>query len=128
MTHSKPDRNIENTIGNLLRAGVVLSTVIVLSGAIIYLWRHGLSPAEYQVFRPQPPELSTVWGIVRSAGSLRGRAIIQLGLLILIATPVARVVFTIWGFAVSRDKTYVLVACFVLCALLFGLFGSALGI
>ena len=52
----------------------------------------------------------------------RGRGLIQLGVLLLIATPVARVVFSAWAFARQRDWTYVLVTLFVLAVLLFGLF------
>ena len=122
------DKRIENTIGNLLRLGVLLSTAVVAAGAAIYLWRHGQSIAAYRVFRNDSPELRTLGGILRSALALNGRGIIQLGLLILIGTPVARVVLSIWGFAAMRDRTYVIVASLVLGTLLYSLFGPAAGL
>src|ERR1039458_2037420 len=81
------DRRMDVVIGNLLRSGVVLSALIVLFGAVIYLLRHGHSPTQYRVFRGEPSDLRSVRGILRDALALRGRGIIQLGLLFLIATP-----------------------------------------
>ncbi len=121
------DRQMDVIIGNLLRSGVVLSALIVLFGAVIYLLRHGHSPTEYRVFRGEPlfTDLRSVSGILRDALALRGRGIIQLGLLFLIATPVARVAFSIFGFAEERDRMYVVVASIVLLVLLYSLIGSS---
>jgi uncharacterized membrane protein len=120
------DRRIEITVANLLRAGVLLAAFFVLVGAIIYLARHGRSPADYRVFQGEPTELKTLGGILRSALALRGQGIIQLGLLLLIATPVARVAFSMWGFAEERDRMYVGYTAIVLGVLLYSLFGSAI--
>jgi uncharacterized membrane protein len=111
-------------IGNLLRSGVVLSALIVLFGAVIYLLRHGHSPTQYRVFRGEPSDLRSVRGILRDALALRGRGIIQLGLLFLIATPVARVAFSIFGFAEEHDRMYVVIASIVLLVLAYSLIGS----
>ena len=118
------DKRMDIIIGNLLRFGAVLSALIVLIGAIIYLVRHGHSPTEYRVFRGEPTELRSVRGILRDALALQGRGTIQLGLLFLIATPVARVAFSIFGFAEERDRMYVVVASIVLLVLLYSLIGS----
>jgi len=118
------DKKIENILGNLLRAGVGLSAFIVFCGAIVYLARHGHSAADYRVFQGEPSDLRSVPGIVRDAWALNGRGIIQLGLLFLIATPVARVIFSIWGFAEERDRMYVFFTIVVLAILLFSLVGS----
>ena len=53
---------------------------------------------------------------------LGGRGIIQLGLLLLIATPVARVVFSVIGFVRQRDFVYVVLTLIVLAVLLYSLF------
>lgn len=119
------DRRMDVVIGNLLRSGVMLSALIVFVGAVIYLVRHGHSPTEYRVFRGEPSDLRNVRGILRDALALRGRGIIQLGLLFLIATPVARVAFTIFGFAEEHDRMYVVVASIVLLVLAYSLIGSA---
>ena len=118
------DKRIENILGNLLRAGVVLSAAIVSCGGVMYLARHGFAPADYRVFQGEPSDLRTVPGVVRDAAGLSGRGIIQLGLLFLIATPVARVIFSIWGFAAERDRMYVVFTLIVLAILIFSLVGS----
>jgi uncharacterized membrane protein len=118
------DRRMDVVIGNLLRSGVVLSALIVLFGAVIYLVRHGHSPTEYRVFRGEPSDLRSVRGILRDAIALQGKGIIQLGLLFLIATPVARVAFSIFGFAEEHDRMYVVVASIVLIVLAYSLIGS----
>jgi uncharacterized membrane protein len=118
------DRRMDLVIGNLLRSGVVLSALIVLFGAVIYLVRHGHSPTEYRVFRGEPSDLRSVRGILRDAIALQGRGIIQLGLLFLIATPVARVAFSIFGFAGEHDRMYVVVSSIVLLVLAYSLIGS----
>ncbi|MGH9545376.1 MAG: DUF1634 domain-containing protein [Terriglobales bacterium] len=119
------DQRIENILGNLLRAGVGLSAFVVFCGAVLYLARHGHAPADYRVFQGEPSELRSIPGIVRNTVDLSGRGIIQLGLLFLIATPVARVVFSIWGFAEERDRMYVVFTVIVLSVLLFSLIGSS---
>jgi uncharacterized membrane protein len=119
------DRRMDVVIGNLLRFGVLVSAVVVLVGGIFYLARNGHSPTDYRVFRGEPSELRSVGGIFRDAVALNGRGIIQLGLLLLIATPVARVAFSIFGFAEECDRLYVVVASVVLVVLACSLIGSA---
>jgi len=119
------DQRIEEIVGNLLRIGVSLAAFIVSVGAIIYLARHGLSPVDYGVFRGEPASLRGVKGIVRATFGLRSRSIIQLGLLVLIATPVARVAFSIFGFAKEHDRMYVAFTIVVFVILLYSLIGSA---
>lgn len=119
------DRKVEDLIGNLLRAGVVLSALIVFVGAVVYLARHGGELADYRVFHGEPNQLRTIPGVLREALAFQGRGIIQLGLLLLIATPVARVVLSIAGFAAERDRMYVGFATIVLVILLYSLFGPA---
>jgi uncharacterized membrane protein len=115
------DQNVENVIGNVLRYGVLLSATIVLIGGAIFLVHHGHEPIPYHVFRGEPAEFRRILGIVRSAASLRGRGIIQLGLLLLIATPIARVAFSIVGFMAEKDRLYAVFAMVVCLVLLYSL-------
>jgi uncharacterized membrane protein len=119
------DQRIENLLGNLLRAGVLFSALVVSVGGVIYLLRHGHSPVDFRVFRGEPADLRDVRGIIRDTLKLRGRGIIQLGLLLLIATPVARVALSIFGFAKERDRMYVVFTLIVFSILLYSLIGSA---
>jgi uncharacterized membrane protein len=118
------DQRIENMVGNLLRAGVSLSAFVVFVGGVIYLVRHGRSPADYRVFQGEPSDLKSLSGIFREAIGFRGRGIIQLGLLLLIATPVVRVALSIWGFAEEHDRLYMIFTVVVLIVLLYSLLGS----
>ena len=119
------DQRIENVLGNLLRAGVLLSGLVVSIGGAIHLIRHGHEPVDFGVFRGEPADLRNLRGIIRDALELRGEGVIQFGLLLLIATPVARVAFSIFGFAKERDGMYVVFTLIVFTILLYSLFGSA---
>ncbi len=123
-TRSWNDLRIEVIIGALLRTGVMLAAAVVLFGAVVYLARHGQEIASYGIFRGEPETLRSVSAIARGALHMSGRAIIQLGLLLLIATPVARVAFSAVAFAIERDFLYVGITLFVLGVLLYSLFGS----
>jgi len=118
------DQYVEDLIGNLLRVGVTVAAGVVLFGGSIYLVRHGLAAPHYRVFVGEPADLRSVSGIVRDALALRGRSLIQLGLLLLIATPVARVAFSVAAFAMQRDRLYVVVALIVLAVLMYSLTGG----
>jgi uncharacterized membrane protein len=120
------DHRIEIILGNLLRTGVMLSAAIVLVGASIYLSRHAHEAANYRIFRGEPSDYRTIPGVIRSVLKGRGRGMIQLGLLMLISTPIARVAFSIVGFAMERDRMYVSFTLVVLLILLYSLLGSGL--
>jgi uncharacterized membrane protein len=124
------DRRIEVILGNLLRIGVLVSAAVVLLGASIYLYRHAHEPADYRVFRGEPSEYRTIRGVIQSVivGRGRGQGLIQLGLLLLIATPIARVAFSVAGFAIERDRLYVAFTLIVLAILLYSLLGSGIGL
>jgi len=118
------DQRIEVIIGTLLRTGVILAATVVLLGGALYLVRYGHEGANYATFHGEPESLKSVSDIVH--GSLGGSAlaIIQLGLLLLIATPVARVVFSAVAFAIEHDSMYVVVTLIVLGVLLYSLLAS----
>lgn len=119
------DNRVENIIGNLLRVGVILAASVVFAGGVVYLVRHGGESANYRVFRGEPTDLRHIGGIVQFAFAGHGRGIIQLGLLLLIATPITRVAFAIFGFAEEGDRMYVVFTCIVLAVLLYSLIGSS---
>src|SRR5260370_35231603 len=117
------DARFERLLGALLRVGVLTSALVVGAGGAIYVVRHAGEPTEYGTFQANRlPHLRTPFGIIESALAGSGRGIIQLGLLLLIATPVARVVVSAFGFARQRDITYCLLTVVVLSVLLYSLF------
>jgi uncharacterized membrane protein len=118
------DRQVEIIVADLLRAGVLLAAAVVALGGIILLVRHGREMPHYSTFVGVPEELRTISGICRGVLTFRGRNIIQLGLLLLIATPVARVAFSVVAFALQRDRLYAGITLFVLAVLVFSLAGG----
>ena len=118
------DQKMEAAMGSLLRWGVVLSAGLVAIGGILYLFQFGGLPPHHQVFRGEPADLRSVPGIARDALHGGSRGIIQFGLLLLIATPVARVVFAVYAFGRERDRLYVGVSLVVLTVLLYSLISA----
>jgi len=108
------DDAIERLLARLLQAGVLLSTLLVLAGGIVFLLHHGRATPQYSHFTGEPVELSNVAGIIRSALRGDGRGLIQLGLLVLVATPVLRVAGSLAAFLVLKDRTYVVLTSVVL--------------
>jgi len=117
------EERVERLLGNVLRAGVLLSALVVVIGGVAHLAGHGTEPADYGAFTGEPAGLTGARAVVRTALSLSGAGIIQLGLLILIATPVARVAFAVAAFARGRDWLYVVVSLIVLAVLVAALTG-----
>jgi uncharacterized membrane protein len=120
------DDAIERLLAYLLQAGVLLATLLVLAGGVVYLLRHGGTTPHYSRFAGEPEELSNVGGIIRSALTGEGRGLIQLGLLVLVATPVLRVAGSLVAFALLRDRTYVVLTSIVLVLLAVSL-GAVVG-
>jgi uncharacterized membrane protein len=115
------DYRAEQIIGNLLRAGVVLATLVVVCGGALYLIRYGAMPADRHLFHGEPIELRTPSGILNGVSQGSSRAMMQLGVLLLVATPVARVAFSVYAFARERDTLYVGITLTVLGLLIFSL-------
>ena len=120
------DEQMDRIISILLRSGVLISALVVLVGGIFYLIRYGTALPEYGLFRGEPADLRSVSGIIKDVLSFDSRVVIQFGLLLLVATPVARVAFSILAFALQRDSTYVVVTLIVLGVLLYSLTGGGL--
>jgi len=120
------EHEIEQVIGRLLQFGVLLAAAVTLLGGVMLLLHHGSTAVSYSIFQGEPAYLRSLTAIVRAAFAGDAMAVVQFGLLLLIATPVARVAFTLVAFAVQRDRLYVLVTTIVLALLLYGLvFGGA---
>ncbi|HZR46710.1 MAG TPA: DUF1634 domain-containing protein [Candidatus Manganitrophaceae bacterium] len=118
------EQQIEERVGNLLRFGVLVAAMIVFLGGLLFLLRHGSMPPRYSGFQGEPSDLRSVSGIISDALSLRSRGLIQLGLLLLIATPIARVAFLTVAFARQRDRIYAVIALVVLALLFYSLSGG----
>ena len=117
------DQRLEVVISVLLRTGVIIAAAVVLIGGAFFLARHGHEQPQYHVFHAAAPEFRSISGVVGAAGFSNSQAVIQLGLLLLILTPIARVAFSLGGFALERDGTYVVLTSIVLAILIYSLAG-----
>ncbi len=115
------DRRLELIISVILRTGVIFSALVVLLGGACFLSEHGHEQPEYRVFHQTPAAYRTISGVIHAASPADCGAVIQLGLLLLILTPVARVAFSLVGFGLERDGTYAVITSIVLLILLYGL-------
>ena len=120
------DHEVEQLVGRLLQLGVLISAIVVIVGGALLLAQHGGDRPSYSPFRGEPAHLRSVGGIIHGVAAFDSLAIVQLGLVMLIATPVLRVAFTLVAFVLQRDRTYVFITTIVLALLLYGLvFGRA---
>lgn len=115
---------MEQLVGRLLQVGVLAAALLVLAGAVFLLAQHGGAIADFRRFRGADQAFRTVGGSLRAALAHDSRGLVQLGVILLIATPVARVALTLVAFAVQRDRIYVALTAVVLLVLLYGLFWS----
>jgi uncharacterized membrane protein len=120
------DQRVDEIIGNLLRTGVIIAALTVLAGGILYLDRFGHESMADRLHDELPKPLRNPLKIVPAALEFDPSALIQLGLLFLIATPVGRVAFSVFAFFRQRDATYVVVTLIVLAVLLYSLFSRHL--
>jgi uncharacterized membrane protein len=117
------DQKVEIIVGKLLQFGVSFAASVVFLGGVLYFFRYAHTSVNYRSFKGEPSELRDFLLIVRGALHLDSRAVIQFGLLLLIATPVARVAFSVVAFAREHDRTYVAVTLVVLAILACNLLG-----
>jgi uncharacterized membrane protein len=115
------DKRLETIIGQLLRAGVLLAAAMVFAGGALYLAQKGSTPVSYKTFVAGGDDVRTLGGVLSSAVHLQSEGLIQLGLLLLIATPVFRVTVALVGFALERDPLYAIVSLIVLAILVLSL-------
>lgn len=111
-------------MGTLLRAGVLIAAFLVILGGILFFIQHPSETYNFTSFKGEPDRLKHVGQILREALQFKSRAVIQLGLLVLIATPVARVIFSLIGFLFEKDWIYVAITSLVLCILCYSIFFS----
>ncbi|HAH25849.1 MAG TPA: DUF1634 domain-containing protein [Prolixibacteraceae bacterium] len=118
------DARMRDIMGTLLRVGVLTSAMLVVLGGVVFFIQHPNDIFDYSIFKGEPARFRQVHLIVKEALNFRGRDIIQLGLLVLIATPVARVIFSLIGFLMEKDWIYVAITAVVLSILSLSLFSN----
>jgi uncharacterized membrane protein len=109
------DQRMDEIIAKLLRIGVSCAAALVLVGGVAYVAASGRAVPDYQHFHPEMRGLSALSNLPLP------EALIEIGLLVLIATPVARVIFSLAAFIIERDRMYVWFTVAVLAVLLYSI-------
>ena len=119
--HFFADRDIQIILGTLLRVGVIVSMTVIVFGGFLYLFKFLDVPVDYKIFHSEQLEYSSIDAVLIGLSRYDSKAIIQLGILLLIFTPIARVAFSIFSFIIERDYLYVAIGLLVLCIILLSL-------
>ena len=120
-TPGPSDHGVEQVIGRVLQIGVFTAATVAIVGAILVFMQHGSDAPAFGDFRPSPAYLTSMGGILRGVREMRSEAIVQLGIVLLIMTPILRVALTLVAFVLQRDGVYVLITTLVLALLVYGL-------
>lgn len=112
------DQRLEIAMGHMLRIGVTLAALVVLVGGVLYLAQFRGSQPDYRHFHAAPATYEHVGSILSGIAHFDSKSFIEFGILLLIATPVCRVLFGVVGFALLKDRFYTLVSVIVLVILL----------
>ncbi|MBX9569999.1 MAG: DUF1634 domain-containing protein [Candidatus Obscuribacterales bacterium] len=118
---SMNDEKMGNVISLLLIGGLVCSLVLVSVSSVIFICQNPHLTTSYKIFTGEPADLRAIDAVIRDSFKGNLRAIMQLGVVVLIATPVARVAFSVLTFAMEKDMKYVVFSSLVLAALLYSL-------
>lgn len=127
----KAPTRMNEVIGNVLRYGVLVSAGIIVLGTVLMVATNGLSDAKgslsYDPSRvPHGTFDISLQGLLTGLAALQPFSIIELGAIVLIATPVSRVVISVIMFAARKDRLYVAITVAVLALLLFSIFVTPL--
>jgi len=118
------ERAIEIKIALVLASGVVISCLVVAFGAVLFLMHHGQDQMHFHVFKGEPLYLSNLPLLLRALTEGKAIAIVQTGLLILIVTPLVRVLLTFLMFVRLKDAKFACISLLVSLILLVALFGE----
>jgi len=105
-------------MGNMLRIGVTVAALVVLAGGILYLAQSGGPPPDYTHFHGAPAGSEHISGILAGVLKLDSKSLIESGILLLIATPIGRVLMGVVGFSLMKDRFYAAISAVVLAILL----------
>ena len=116
------DRSLEIAMGQMLRFGVTIAALVVLAGGVLYLTQSQGPIPDYRHFHGNSPQYTSVGAIISGASRFDSRSLIEFGILLLIATPICRVLFGVVGFALLKDRLYATISAIILAILLFSFF------
>ncbi|CAM4284335.1 Uncharacterized membrane protein [Pedobacter westerhofensis] len=118
------DYDMEQLIGQVLRLGVLISGSVAIVGGIWYLYQQGSGLPHYSTFNGEPAGYTSLTGILSGLAKGSASEIIQLGVVILIATPIVRIFFSLVSFIIEKDRLYIVITSIVLFIILFSMFAG----
>lgn len=118
------DYDMEQLIGQVLRLGVLISGSVAIIGGIWYLYQQGSGQPHYTTFNGEPAGYTSLTGILKGLAQGSASEIIQLGVVILIATPIVRIFFSLVSFIIEKDRLYIVITSIVLFIILFSMFAG----
>ena len=116
------DIKIEYILANILRIGVIVSAIVVLCGAVLYLFSHGKEKPDYYSFVFNPFSVDDPIGLLKNVFALKSLEIIKMGILLLVGTPILRVIISVIAFIYEKDLMYVIFTLVVLVVLIYSFF------
>lgn len=115
-------RRLERAISILLRVGVIASLLVIVTGTVVAFVQmpayRTSARVRAEVTNGRTPFPHSISAVFSGVAAGHGTAIVALGLLVLLLTPIARVAVSVVTFAVERDRAYVVLTGFVLTVLL----------
>jgi uncharacterized membrane protein len=122
------DKQLQRLISLTLRAGVLVAVLVGVLGGTVFLRSHRSDPVSFHTFVGAKSLFASPSRTVQQAfhpqtmdTENRGLAIAQVGIICLLLTPIIRVALSIVGFALERDRVYVVITALVLATLTCGM-------
>lgn len=112
----------EEIMSWILTTGMLISLFLVILGGIMYLIQYGNEPLNIKLLQANH-DYTTLKQIWQGVYSFSPFGIIQLGVIVLVATQVARVGLLIWFYTLIRDYGFALISVFILLIILYSFFG-----
>jgi uncharacterized membrane protein len=121
------NKKMQQLIGTTLRVGVMTACCIAILSGTYYLIRHGAEPVpDYMKFHGEPVPLTTLSGIFSGLLHFQARNWIQLGVLVLMLTPITRIILSLIDFAHEKDWLYVTITAIVFLVILSNSIGGGI--
>ncbi|MCW8312816.1 DUF1634 domain-containing protein [Sphingobacterium thalpophilum] len=117
--HYWGDKDISLLVGQILRTGVILASSLLVISGVLYLIVHGQEQVpDYKDFIGESNANTTITGILTGAFAGSVPQLIQLGVLLLICTPIVRVIGSLFGFVIEKDRLYIIITLIVLAVII----------
>ncbi|VVC76956.1 hypothetical protein AQUSIP_22830 [Aquicella siphonis] len=115
------NKTMEEIMGLILTAGMMIACCMVIIGGSMYLYQNGGNSLQSELFQTENyhTSIAMIW---HTALSFSPMGIIELGLLTLVGTQVVRVAMLVWYYGVTHDFWFASISLFILVTLVYSFF------